>query len=158
MTNELAPQWSEVDIAFTGPGVVNPYTDVDAWVIFTHTSGRQLRRPVFWDGETTYRVRFASTQSEGDWQWSVHSNRPDHDFRPAHGTLISTSPEQDHPHRARTRGFVRAHPSGRSFCYTDGSPAFWVFDTAWAMPSEPRSRTLRCTRRTVRQRASTPYC
>ena len=134
MTNELAPQWSEVDIGFTGPGVVNPYTDVDAWVIFTHTSGRQLQRPVFWDGETTYRVRFASTRSEGDWQWSVHSNRPDHDFRPAQGTLISTSPEQDHPHRARTRGFVRAHPSGRSFCYADGSPAFWVFDTAWAMP------------------------
>ena len=31
-------------------------------------------------------------------------------------------------------GLSRAHPSGRSFCYADGSPAFWVFDTAWAMP------------------------
>jgi hypothetical protein len=41
---------------------------------------------------------------------------------------------QDHPHRAVARGFATAHPSGRSFCYADGSPAFWVFDTAWAMP------------------------
>jgi hypothetical protein len=51
------PQWCEVDIALIGPDVANPDTDVDAWVIFTHASGRQLRRPVFWDGGTTYRVR-----------------------------------------------------------------------------------------------------
>ena len=98
--NELASQWSEVDIAFTGPDAVNPYTDVDAWVIFAHTSGRQLRRPVFWDGGTTYRVRFASTQPEGDWQWRVHTNMPEHHFRPAQGTLSGSPPKQDHPHRA----------------------------------------------------------
>ena len=57
METLTAPQWREVDIAFTGPRAANPYTDVDAWAIFTHDSGRQLRRPVFWDGETTYRVR-----------------------------------------------------------------------------------------------------
>jgi hypothetical protein len=134
MTNELASQWCEVEISFTGPAAANPYTDVDAWVIFTHDSGRQLRRPVFWDGGTTYRVRFASTQAHGEWQWSVHSDRPDHDFTPASGILLASPPTQDHPHRALTRGFVRAHPSGRSFCYADGSPAFLVLDTAWAMP------------------------
>jgi hypothetical protein len=132
--NELAPQWCEVNIPLTGPDVANPYTDVDAWVIFTHASGRQLRRPVFWDGGTTYRVRFASTQPEGEWRWSVHTARPDHDFHPAHGTVVAGPPIQDHPHRAVARGFATAHPSGRSFCYADGSPAFWVIDTAWAMP------------------------
>jgi len=118
--------------------VVNPYTEVDAWVIFTHDSGRQLRRPVFWDGGTTYRVRFASTQSEGEWRWSVHADRPDHGFTPASGTLIAEPPFQDHPHRALSRGFVRAHPAGRSFTYADRSPAFFVFDTAWAMPFRAR--------------------
>ena len=62
METQTAPQWREVEIAFVGPRTANPYTDVDAWVIFTHDSGRQLRRPVFWDGGSTYRVRFASTQ------------------------------------------------------------------------------------------------
>ena len=124
---------AEVEIAFIGPDAANPYTDVDAWVIFSHDSGRQLRRPVFWDGGTTYRVRFASTQPEGEWRWSIHTARPHHDFKPAHGTLIAGPPIQDHPHRAVARGFATAHPSGRSFCYADGSPAFWVFDTAWAM-------------------------
>ena len=53
MEPQTAPQWREVDITFIGPEAANPYTDVDAWVIFTHDSGRQLRRPVFWDGGTS---------------------------------------------------------------------------------------------------------
>ena len=62
MPPEIAPHWREVDIALAGPDAANPYSDVEAWVIFTHTSGRVVRRPMFWDGENTYRVRFASTQ------------------------------------------------------------------------------------------------
>ena len=138
MQPQSAPQWREVDIAFAGPSADNPYTEVDAWVIFTHDSGRLVRRPVFWDGGTTYRVRFASTQPDGEWQWSVHTERLDHDFTPASGTLIASPPVQDHPHRALSRGFVRAHPAGRSFTYADGSPAFFVIDTAWAMPFRAR--------------------
>ena len=80
MQPQSAPQWREVEIALTGPGADNPYTEVDAWVIFTHDSGRVVRRPVFWDGGTTYRVRFASTQPDGVWQWSVHADRPDHEL------------------------------------------------------------------------------
>jgi hypothetical protein len=134
MQNDAAQQWREIDIRLDGPDLRNPYTDVDAWVTFTHSSGQQLRRPVFWDGGPTYRVRFASTLPGGEWQWQVYSNRPIHTFNPARGTLLAHPPVQDHPHRALARGFVTAHPSGRSFCYADGSPAFWVFDTAWAMP------------------------
>ena len=52
MQQQGAPQWREVEIDFAGPNAANPYTDVDAWVIFTNDSGRQLRRPVFWDGGT----------------------------------------------------------------------------------------------------------
>ena len=40
MQPQSAPQWREVEIALTGPGADNPYTEVDAWVIFTHDSGR----------------------------------------------------------------------------------------------------------------------
>jgi hypothetical protein len=34
MQPQSAPQWREVEIALTGPGADNPYTEVDAWVIF----------------------------------------------------------------------------------------------------------------------------
>ena len=119
MQQQGAPQWREVEIDFAGPNAANPYTDVDAWVIFTHDSGRQLRRPVFWDGGTSYRVRFASTEPDGKWRWTISSNRPDHHFTPASGTLIATPSGQDHPHRALSRGLVKAHPSGRSFGHAE---------------------------------------
>ena len=105
MTTKIAAQWNEIDIVFAGPDVANPFTDVDAWVIFTHASGQQLRRPVFWDGGTIYRTRFASTQPAGEWQWSVHAASPQHDFQPARGTVIAGPPIRDHPHRALARGF-----------------------------------------------------
>jgi hypothetical protein len=34
MEAQAAPQWCEVEIAFSGPAAGNAYTDVDAWVIF----------------------------------------------------------------------------------------------------------------------------
>ena len=117
MQTDNAPQWREVEIVFAGPAAANPYTDVDAWVIFTHDSGQQLRRPVFTDGGTTYRVRFASTHSEGEWRWTVHSDQSDHDFVPASGTLIAGPPSHDHPHRSLSRGFPTA-----CLLYTSPSP------------------------------------
>jgi hypothetical protein len=153
-----APQWCEVDIPLTGPDVANPYTDVDAWVIFTYASGRQLRRPVFWDGGTTYRVRFASTQPEGEWRWSVHTARPDHDLQPAHGMVVAGPPIQDHPHRAVARGFATAHPSGRSSATPTGRQRSGSSIQPGRCPSEPLSRTWQCTRRTVKRRASMPCC
>ena len=55
------------------------------------------------------------------------------DFLAAGGRLTAVPPVGDHPHRALTRGFV-ANTRRRGFCHADGSPAFFVFDTAWAMP------------------------
>ncbi len=123
-------QWSEVELAFEGPAVANPYLDVDAWVGFRHSEGEELRRPVFWDGGTTYRVRFASTQPSGEWQWHVEGVP----LSPGAGRLSAEPPVAEPPHRALTRGFVRAHPRRRAFVHADGSPAFFVLDTAWAMP------------------------
>ena len=73
MTGTVAPQWREVELAFTGPAAANPYIDVDAWITFRHTGGEEVRRPVFWDGGTRYVVRFASPEPAGEWQWEVHA-------------------------------------------------------------------------------------
>jgi len=129
-----SPQWHEVDIAVDGPATANPYCDVDAWAIFRHSDGDELRRPLFWDGGTTYRVRFASPKSTGEWRWEIQARRPEHRFAVGGGAITAVPAEGRHPHRAVNRGFVRAHPGGRTFCHADGSPAFFVFDTAWAMP------------------------
>ena len=127
----MARQFSEIELAVTGPRVDNPYLEVDGWATFRHSGGDELRRPLFWDGGTTWRVRFASPRASGEWRWEVDGT---HDFPGAGGRLTAGPPLDDHPHRALTRGLISRHPRGRSFRYADGSPAFFVWDTAWAMP------------------------
>jgi hypothetical protein len=130
----VARQWSEVELAVTGPQADNPYLDVDAWAWFRHSDGDALRRPLFWDGGNTWRVRFASPKASGEWRWEIHTAGPSHRFPTGGGRLTAGPPLPHHPHRALTRGMISAHPRGRSFRHADGSPAFFVWDTAWAMP------------------------
>jgi hypothetical protein len=55
--------WREYEQILTAHhAYANPYTDVDVdvWVDFTHDDGTVIRRPAFWDGEQTWKVRFAS--------------------------------------------------------------------------------------------------
>ncbi|WP_114559527.1 apiosidase-like domain-containing protein [Desertihabitans aurantiacus] len=125
-----APQWQQVEITLTGPTADNPYTDVDLWVDFTHDSGDTLRRPAFFDGGTTWRVRFASTLPTGRWTWSAHGH-------PAvDGTIgeLTAAPPDPRPHPATRHGFWRLSPTARTLEHADGTPVLVVADTAWALP------------------------
>ncbi len=54
----VAPQWEEVELVFESTGSYeNPYTDVLFYVVFSGPGG-EIRRPGFWDGGNTWRVRF----------------------------------------------------------------------------------------------------
>ncbi|GAA3569089.1 DUF4038 domain-containing protein [Microlunatus spumicola] len=129
-----APRWRETEIVFTGPDLENPYVEVEAWVDLVHASGETLRRPVFWDGCTTYRVRFASTWDSGAWRWTVGTASAAHRLEPASGVLEATRPTTPSVHPALDRGFPRIAPGARAMTHPDGSPAFLVADTAWALP------------------------
>lgn len=62
--------WHEYEQILTAhQHYTNAYTDVDVWVDFTHDDGTIIRRPAFWDGEQTWKVRFASPLAHGTWQW-----------------------------------------------------------------------------------------
>ena len=101
------------------------------------TPVKKLRRPVFWDGGSSYRVRFASPVADGKWHWRLDSNGKGNnsvDLRPSSGTLISSRAEGWHAHPALNHGLFRTAPGNRTFCCADGTPAFFVIDTAWAMP------------------------
>jgi hypothetical protein len=119
---------------FAGPAVDKPYLEVDAWVDFVHSTGRTLRRPVFWDGGQTYRARFSSIESVGTWQWTVAAKSEYHRFHPSSGELTAAPPDSDNPHAARRHGFPTIQSGARAMVYADGTPAFLVADTAWAMP------------------------
>jgi hypothetical protein len=135
-----APAWHEIEIAFEGPELENPYLEMEAWADFVHPSGAKVRRPLFWDGATAYRVRFASPEASGTWSWTVRSGTHPGALTPSAGEVSIEQPVEGsaaagtEPHPALKHGFHRIASEGRAAEYADGTPAFWVADTPWAMP------------------------
>src|SRR6478736_5265566 len=61
--------WQPVEIELAGEqSHANPYTDVDIWCDFEDERGTVLRRPAFWAGGSTWKVRFAAPTA-GRWRW-----------------------------------------------------------------------------------------
>ncbi|TDU03403.1 uncharacterized protein DUF5060 [Streptomyces sp. 846.5] len=110
----------------------NPYVTVDVWADFTHDDGTTLRRPAFYDGDGTWRVRFASPQTTGTWHWATDATVDDPGLRGARGTIqVDASAARN---RFEQHGFWRMSPGARSLVHADGAPALLVADTAWALP------------------------
>jgi len=131
----VAPQWQEVELTFTAKwNVANPYTDTESWVDFTHNDGSMLRRPMFWDGDRTFRVRFASTKSAGAWRWQAGDRDGDPGIQGPSGTLRATTNQAARPTKFSTHGFWSIPPGGRNLIHADGTPRLLCADTAWALP------------------------
>jgi hypothetical protein len=93
-----------------------------AAVSFTHEKGTSVRTAGFWDGGNTWVVRF-SPSLPGKWRftWSGAATRTG-EFR-ATAPLLGTE--------LARRGPVRVSGDHRYFVYADGTPWFWLADTAW---------------------------
>ncbi|MCU1528331.1 MAG: hypothetical protein JWP75_2094 [Frondihabitans sp.] len=107
----------------------NPYLDVDVEVLFAGPKGATIRRPAFWDGGRTWRVRFAPTMP-GHWLYRTSSNRTtDNGLHGVTGDINCVSADaQTTIHR---HGFLRRAEFGRHLSHDDGTPFFWLADTHW---------------------------
>jgi hypothetical protein len=101
-------------------------------VRFRHDSGVELLRPAFWDGGSTWKVRFAAPLERGSWQWESFSAPVDAGL---HGQRGAVQVEVAEPaNRFERHGFWRIPPGERNLRHADGAPALLVADTAWALP------------------------
>ena len=137
-SNELprdAPQWQEVELEFIATrDTANPYMDVEAWVDFEHADGETIRRPIFWDGGKTFRVRFASTKSEGEWHWTASDRDADPGLH-GHAGILQSVPNNDDAASIFTQhGFWKIPAGGRNLIHANGTPRLLCADTAWALP------------------------
>lgn len=130
----LTHPWRECEIVLTAArDYPNGYTDVEVWAEFTHDSGATLRRPAFWDGGRTWRVRFASPLATGRWHWRSYSSTDDAGLAGQTGEIVC-EPDPNVAHRFYRHGFWRMSPGGRSLVHADGKPALLAGDTAWGLP------------------------
>jgi hypothetical protein len=117
------PRWEMHEFATKGQSHVdNPFRDT-AWVgEFVSPSGRTDVVNGFYDGDQTWRLRFAPDE-QGEWTYHLRGNEVEISEQ---GKLLCTAP--------RGHGFIRIHPENPyAFAYADGTPFFPMGDTCYGL-------------------------
>jgi hypothetical protein len=121
-------RYGRFEQAFTSSrDYANPLAE-EVRVEFTGPEGMRRETLAFWDGGRTWRVRF-SPERAGAWRFRV--TPPD----PSDGGLkrsgeFRVSPYKG-PNSLSSRGGPRLSADRRHFVHADGTPWFWLGDTAW---------------------------
>ena len=127
-----------IEITLTSSrGYSHPLLDVSVQGVFTEPGGRIITIKGFWDGDNTWRIRFAPP-AEGIWSYRTEStDRLNPGLHGTKGEITVLPYSGDDPFS--NQGWLKASSSGRFLTYEDGSPFFWLGDTAWEMTwkSEP---------------------
>ncbi|TDE08341.1 DUF4038 domain-containing protein [Jiangella asiatica] len=124
MSHEL---YRPIELSFEGDTVI-PADRTPLWVRFTHESAGEHVLPGFWDGERTYRVRFAPEET-GTWTWRSESAE-DPALAGVEGTFDVVAGGEHGPVRVANRFH---------FAHADGTPFRPVGTTAynWLHQDEP---------------------
>lgn len=110
----------------------NPLQQAALTVTFTNPKGEAFKVPGFWDGGKTWRARFQPTQT-GAWKYEATcSDAANQGLHQQRGEFTVTAAKGDH--RFAQHGPVRVSDDGRYFQHDDGTPFFWMGDTAWNGP------------------------
>jgi hypothetical protein len=133
--NYKVHQWQAVEISFTSSVTyADPFQDVDVTATFNGPGGKTIERPAFWDGGSTWKVRFAPPRTG---LWTMTTSATDFKNRGLHhvtGTVLC-SPYSGNLAIYR-RGFLKVSQNGRYLTYADGTPFFYLGDTHWILAHE----------------------
>jgi hypothetical protein len=120
------PKWSVFEITFAASGrYANPYTETSISAVFQGPNGLEKTVCGFWDGGTTFKIRFTPT-AEGTWSYQTSSSDAGLDGKT--GSLRCVAPV------AGRHGFLRIDPKYRaSFVWDDGTRCFLWGQTYYNM-------------------------
>ncbi len=107
----------------------DPIRDVELTVHFSGPTGAEATIPAFWDGGDTWRVRF-SPPVAGEWRYVTRaSDTSDAGLHEQSDSFSAPVYSGDLPLLAH--GPIRAAEDGTHLTHADGTPFFWLADTAW---------------------------
>ncbi len=112
-----------------------PVYTVEMDVVFTNkATGTSLTIPAFWDGGTSWKVRYALTEI-GTWTWETSCS--DESNTGLHGLSGEVEcVEYFGSLDIYKHGFVKTEEGKNYFVYDDGTPFFYLGDTHWTLPME----------------------
>jgi len=120
------PIWGRWEYTFIANTTATPNTELA--VELTPPSKKVLTISGFWDGGTTWRVRFMPTEA-GKWTYRTRSVPVVTGLDGKTGEFICRG--EAATTRFLEHGAVRVSPNGRFFEHADGTPFLWVGDTVW---------------------------
>ena len=123
---DTVPQWSVWEGELAGAIAHESLpSEVNVSVRLIAPSGEEHRVEGFWDGGASWRVRFAPGEI-GRWRWrSRAAGDAGLDGRGGEFECVAAA---DGP---LSGGPLRVATDGRHFEHADGTPFFWLADTAW---------------------------
>lgn len=104
-----------------------PLWDARVFVDFTSPSGQKSTVEAFWDGGKTWRFR-QSPGEVGEWKWTTRCEQQP-SLAGKSGTFSCVAYAGDNP--IYQHGPIRLTKDRRFFQYDDGTPFFFLGDTAW---------------------------
>lgn len=127
------PIHTRLELTFTSShSYENPLQDAELTALFTSPTGKQRRIVGFWDGDSTWRLRFTPDE-QGEWQYMTTCTDPTNNgLHHQQGTFTSTLPNGET--RFTKHGRLRLSDNRRHFVHHDGAPFFWMGDTVWNGP------------------------
>ncbi len=107
------------------------YQEIDVTAEFVGPDGSEYPVYGFWDGGDIWRVRFAPTLP-GEWTYAIEASDAQGELTAVNGRFQTIPPSDTLlAQNPNYRGFLRLSANGRYLTYADGTPFFWMGDTAW---------------------------
>jgi hypothetical protein len=134
----LVSKWDRFEGTFKSRRTYdNAVQDAELRVVFTSPTGRSTLVYGFWDGGRVWKVRFAPDEL-GKWIYSTScSDTENSGLHNQSGAFTCTATRGSN--RFDRHGPIRISRDGRYLTHEDGTPFFWLADTAWngALHSTP---------------------
>ena len=128
ITDPPVSLWGRWDKTFVALGEADSGTEF--FVHFRSPSGKTYQLPGFWDGEKNFRARIMPSE-EGVWAYQTYTSRPVDGLTKLRGAFECRKPDGVPTNALSAHGAIRAARNGRHFEHADGTPFFWLSDTAW---------------------------
>jgi hypothetical protein len=124
------PKWGRFEQSFeSSANYSNPIQEATLTVSFVSPEKQTHKVYAFWDGGKTWRVRF-SPSKPGKWTWTTTCSDPaNKGLHQQSGSFTCAAAAGTG--RFDQHGPIRVAASGYSFEHDDGTPFFFLGDTAW---------------------------
>src|SRR5262249_2505749 len=125
----IAPKWGRFEhVLKSSVEYANPLQDVSVRVVFTSPAGETSETLAFWDGGSTWRVRFSPDQVGGWVFTTICSDTKNAGLHyQAGGFLCTANLGQS---RFNRHGPVELERSRNRFSHADGTPFYLLADTS----------------------------